>query len=45
VLGYNLKLGNKLTLAAERAEVALHTHKIIYELVDVAQVRVRVRVG
>ena len=37
VLGYNLKLANKLTLAAERAEVALHTHKIIYELVDAAK--------
>ena len=37
VLGYNLKLANKLTVAAERAEVALHTHKIIYELVDAAK--------
>ena len=37
VLGYNLKPANKLTIAAERAEVALHAHKIIYELVDAAK--------
>jgi len=37
VLGYNLQLANKLTVAAERAEVALHAHKIIYELVDAAK--------